>query len=135
MHAAVSYVVRLFLYMALKQARVTPHSEYDEALRRAAGLGERKRAKLLQRSASLYNGILVGPESLLPPDLEGAAGGGVAPHWRRGHFRMQPFGIGNQQRKLIFVAPALIHAEQLQGDLPVPKSYRAGAAVAVASTT
>ncbi|MDB5748397.1 MAG: hypothetical protein JWP72_3245, partial [Massilia sp.] len=129
MHAAVSYVVRLFLYMALKQARVTPHSEYDEALRRAAGLGERKRAKLLQRSASLYNGILVGPESLPPGASEGAAGGAVAPHWRRGHFRMQPFGAGSQQRKLIFVAPALIHAEQLQGDVPTPKSYRVGAAV------
>lgn len=128
MHAAVSYVVRVFLYMALKQARVIPHREYDEALRRAAGLGERKRAKLLQRSASLYNGILVGPESLPPGASEGGVGGGVAPHWRRGHFRMQPFGAGNQQRKLIFVAPALIHAEQLQGDLPAPKSYRAGTA-------
>lgn len=129
MHAAVSYVVRVFLYMALKQARVTPHGEYDEALRRAAGLGERKRAKLLQRSASLYNGIFVGPEVLPPGASEGVAGGGVAPHWRRGHFRMQPFGIGNQQRKLIFVAPVVVHAEQLQGDVPAPKSYRAGAAV------
>jgi hypothetical protein len=129
MHAAVSYVVRVFLYMALKQARVTPRREYDEALRRAAGLGERKRAKLLQRSTSLYNGILVGPESLPPDPSEGVARGGVVPHWRRGHFRMQPFGAGSQQRKLIFVAPALIHAEQLQGDVPAPKSYRAGSAV------
>jgi hypothetical protein len=129
MHAAVSYVVRVFLYMALKQARVTQHCEYDEALRRAAGLGERKRAKLLQRAASFYNGIFVGPEALPPGASEGAAGGSVTPHWRRGHFRMQPFGIGNQQRKLIFVAPVLVHAEQLQGDVPTPKSYRAGAAV------
>jgi len=52
----------------------------------------------------------------------------MGPHWRRGHFRMQPFGIGNQQRKLIFVAPVLIHADQLQGELPAPKPYRAGAA-------
>jgi len=129
MHAAVSYVVRVFLYMALKQARVTPHCEYEEAVRRAAGLGERKRVKLLQRSASLYNGILVGPEALLSSASEGTTGGGVTPHWRRGHFRMQPFGIGNQQRKLIFVAPVLVHAGQLQGDVPAPKSYRAGAAV------
>lgn len=61
MHAAVSYVVEVFLYMALKQARAIEHREYDEALRRAAGLGERMRAKLVQRTASLYNGILVGP--------------------------------------------------------------------------
>jgi len=129
MHAAVSYVVRVFLYMALKQARVTPHRDYDEALRRASGLGERKRAKLLQRSAYLYNGILVGPEAMSSGASEGVTGGSVAPHWRRGHFRMQPFGAGNQQRKLIFVAPALIHAEQLQGDVPAPRPYRAGATV------
>lgn len=129
LHAAVSYVVRVFLYMALKQARVMPHSEYDEALRRAAGLGERKRAKLLQRSASLYNGILVGPDALPAGVSEGGTGGGVAPHWRRGHFRMQPHGTGNHQRKLIFVAPALIHAEQLKGEVPAPKSYRAGTSV------
>lgn len=61
--------------------------------------------------------------------MESWAGFGVTPHWRRGHFRMQPFGIGNQLRKLIFVAPVLVHAEQLQGDVPAPKSYRAGAAV------
>ena len=129
MHVAVSYMVRVYFYMALKQARVTPHCEYDEALRRAAGLGERKRTKLLQRSASLYNGIFVGPEALPPGASEGAARGGITPHWRRGHFRMQPFGMGNQQRKLIFVAPVLVHAERLQGDVPAPKSYRAGATV------
>lgn len=133
MHAAVSYVVKVFLYMALKQARVTEHRDYDTALRRVAGLGERKRAKLLQRSASLYNGIVVGPEAT-PSGIPGSVTGmGVAPHWRRGHFRMQAYGVGNQQRKLIFVAPVLVHAEQLQGEAPAPKSYRAGAAPAMAA--
>lgn len=41
-HAAVNYVVHLFL-LALKQARVTPYSEYDEALRRVAALGSAAR--------------------------------------------------------------------------------------------
>ncbi|WP_313706538.1 hypothetical protein [Massilia sp.] len=133
MHAAVSYVVRVFLYMALKQARMTEHREYDEAVRRAAGLGERKRAKLLQRSASLYNGIIVGPESLPPNAEAGAAGGVIAPHWRRGHFRMQPCGAGKQQRKLIFVAPLLVHADQLQGEMPAPRSYQVGEPAATAA--
>jgi len=132
MHAAVSYVVRVFLYMALKQACVLPHRDYDEAQRRAAGLGERKRAKMLQRAASLYNGILVGPEALPATDAAGGTGSGVAPHWRRRHFRMQHFGVDNQQRKLIFVAPVLIHAELLQGQVPEPKPYRAGAAALAA---
>ncbi|WP_429206788.1 hypothetical protein [Massilia sp. UYP11] len=133
MYAAVSYVVRVFLYMALKQARVTEHRDHGEALRRAAGLGERKRAKLLQRSASLYDGITVGPESLPSSASACASGGGVTPHWRRGHFRMQPCGAGNQQRKLIFVAPVLVHAEHLQGEVPTPKSYRAGAGAVTAA--
>jgi hypothetical protein len=127
MHAAVSYVVRVFLYMALAQARVVKHTEYDEVLRRAAGLGNRKRAKLLQRSASLYNSILVGPESLPSTAAAGGTGNGVAAHWRRGHFRMQPHGAGSQQRKLVFIAPVLVHAEHLQDEVPAPKSYRAGA--------
>jgi hypothetical protein len=125
MYAAVSYVVKLFLYMALKQARTIEHREYDQALRRAAGRGERKRGKLLQRSASLYNGILVGPESAPSAAVGHGAGNGVAPHWRRGHFRMQPYGPGKQERKLIFVAPILIHAAQIQGEAPAPKPYRA----------
>ncbi|MFC5548433.1 hypothetical protein [Massilia aerilata] len=125
-NAAVSYVVKVFLYMTLKQARVMEYPAYDAALRRAAGLGERKRAKLLQRAATLYNSIVVGPDTLPPSPTVDGAGSGMAPHWRRGHFRMQPFGTGNQQRKHIFVAPALIHAEQLQGEVPAPKPYRAG---------
>lgn len=127
MHAAVSYVVKVFLYMALKQARAIEHRDYDDALRRAAGLGERKRAKLVQRTASPYNGILVGPEFAPSAPVSQRAGGGVTPHWRRGHFRMQPCGPGKQERKLIFLAPVLIHADQLQDETPAPKPYRAGA--------
>ena len=57
MYAAVSYVVKVFLYMALRQARSVEHREYDEAMRRIAGLGVKKRARLLQRVEFLYNGI------------------------------------------------------------------------------
>lgn len=129
MHSVVSYVVKLFLYMGLKQARVIEHLDYDEAMRRAAGLRERKRGKLLQRAASLYNGIVVGPESLPSATGETRTANGVAPHWRRGHFRMQAFGAGRQERKLIFVAPVLIHADQLDGAVPAPRPYRAQAPI------
>ena len=46
---------------------------------------------------------------------------------------MQPCGAGKQQHKLIFVAPVLVHAEQLQGEAPTPKLYRAGAAAVTAA--
>jgi hypothetical protein len=126
MHAAVSYVVKVFLYMGLKQARSVLRDDYDQAKKRVAGLGVKKRARLLQRMVSLYNGILVGPAELPGEATNSRDGITVAPHWRRGHFRMQPYGPGKQERKLIFVAPVLIHAEQLQGEAPRPKAYRAG---------
>jgi hypothetical protein len=126
MYAAVSYVVKVFLYMALRQARSIEHREYDEAMRRIAGLGVKKRARLLQRVESLYNGIRVGPDDLPQESAAHEGGSTVAPHWRRGHFRMQVCGPGKLERKLIFVAPMLIHAAQLQGDIPAPKPYRAG---------
>jgi hypothetical protein len=127
MHAAVSYVVKLFLYMGLKHARRVEHKDLDDALRRAEGLGERKRDKLLKRAASLYNAIVVGPETVAAQAASCGAGASIAPHWRRGHFRMQPHGPGWQERKLIFVAPVLIHAKQLQGGVPAPKAYCADA--------
>jgi hypothetical protein len=126
MYAAVSYAVKVFLYMALRQARSIAHREYDEAMRRIAGLGVKKRARLLQRVESLYNGIRVGPDDLPQDGAAHEGGSTVAPHWRRGHFRMQACGVGKLERKLIFVAPMLIHAVQLQGDIPAPKPYRAG---------
>jgi hypothetical protein len=39
---------------------------------------------------------------------------------------MQAYGPGKLERKLIFIAPMLIHAAQLQGGIPAPKPYRAG---------
>jgi len=126
MYAAVSYVVKVFLYMALRQARSIEHREYDDAMRRIAGLGVKKRARFLQRVESLYNGIRVGPDDLPQEGAVHEGGGTVAPHWRRGHFRMQACGAGKRERKLIFVAPTLIHALQVQGEIPAPKPYRAG---------
>ncbi len=40
----------------------------------------------------------------------------VRPHWRRGHFRMQPFGQGRSERKRIFVSPFLINRHLLAGN-------------------
>jgi hypothetical protein len=127
MHAVVSYVVKLFLYMGLKNARRVERNDRDDALKRAKGLGERKRDRLLKRTASLYNAIVVGPETLPAQATSCGGGSAVAPHWRRGHFRMQPCGPGWQERKLIFVAPVLINADQLLGEPPAPRAYCADA--------
>jgi hypothetical protein len=38
-------------------------------------------------------------------------------HWRRGHFAMQPCGIGRRERRMIFRKPVLIRAKYFLGDI------------------
>jgi hypothetical protein len=76
--------------------------------------------------ASRYDGIVVGPAALTSPAGSGTPGThAVAPHWRRGHFRMQPHGQGNQLRKLIFVSPVLVHVARMNDETPRPRAYMA----------
>jgi hypothetical protein len=46
-------------------------------------------------------------------------GEGVSPkpHWRWGHWRNQPCGVGNQDRKLIFIEPVFVCSHLFNGDL------------------
>jgi hypothetical protein len=119
----ISNMVKVFLYLGLKDARREVSSEHSDALKRLAAVGPKKQAKLQRRLDSLYDRIAVGPAtSPTIPSTLGAAGI-RAPHWRRGHFRVQPCGPARSSRKLIFVAPILIHADQLGGHAPPPKVY------------
>jgi hypothetical protein len=38
-------------------------------------------------------------------------------HWRRGHFAMQPCGVGRRERKMIFRKPVLVRARYFLGDM------------------
>jgi hypothetical protein len=119
----INNMVKVFLYLGLKDARREMSSEYSDALKRLGAVGPKKQAKLQRHIASLYDHITVGPASVpaIPP-APGTAGI-RAPHWRRGHFRAQPCGPARSSRKLIFVAPILIHADRLGSQAPPPKAY------------
>jgi hypothetical protein len=39
------------------------------------------------------------------------------PHWRRGHFRRQPYGLARSSRKLIYIKPVHVNVHRFQGDL------------------
>ena len=56
-------------------------------------------------------GILLGPLEL--PEYVRGVQNDVSPHWRRGHFRMQPHGPHQSLRKVIFIAPTLVRADRL----------------------
>jgi hypothetical protein len=119
----INNMVKVFLYLGLKDARKELDTEYSAALKRLAAVGPKKQAKLQRHLDSLYDRITVGPASTptIPP-RHGTAGI-RAPHWRRGHFRAQPCGPARISRKLIFVAPILIHADRLGGPVRPPKVY------------
>ncbi len=38
-------------------------------------------------------------------------------HWRRGHFRNQPYGAGRTKKRIVFIKPILINSNQFVGDI------------------
>jgi hypothetical protein len=45
----------------------------------------------------------------------GASGGTVAPHWRRGHWRMQAYGPGKAERRRLAIPAVLVNARLFLG--------------------
>lgn len=121
---AVNFVVKLFLYLGLKNARQVVETSYTQAQKRLEHIGPKKRAKAGRQIKSLYDRITVGPTALSATSGANPTGHDKAPHWRRGHFRMQIHGPGRLERKLIFVAPMMVRADKLAGSVPRPKTYR-----------
>lgn len=123
-HQVWEYVIKILLYLNLDDAVVTPEFAYSTAPRQFPGFGRRKREAKLAEVELLYDRYLVGPvhqpESSKvsgkgPAGAQGPAGAGVAPHWRRGHFRLQAHGPQATLRKLMFIAPIIVRADRLPG--------------------
>ena len=119
----INYLVKVFLYLGLKDARKTSCTEYSTALKQLATRGPKKQAKIQRRLEALYDRVTVGPASMPPPPLADDMAAQVAPHWRRGHFRLQAHGPARSERRLIFVAPILVRADKLNDEAPRPKAY------------
>jgi hypothetical protein len=102
---------KVFLYWNVEQARRVVETPYTNAMQQLKQLGPKKAAKLRRRVDSLYDRILLGP--LVQPDHGNGVHGAVSPHWRRGHFRMQPHGPQQSLRKVIFITPTLVRADRL----------------------
>lgn len=115
---ALSYVVKVLLYLSLENTPVMHERPYSTAPRTFPGLGQRKRSERLQAVEKLYDRYLVGPDVWAEAPKAGQRTGSthehsVRTHWRRGHFRMQPYGPSAAQRRLIFVMPTVVRADRL----------------------
>ena len=114
-HQALAQVcTKIFLYWNVESARRVMETPYGDAMRQLKGLGPKKSAKLRRRIDQLYDRVLLGPIAL--PAQSHGTHGDMAPHWRRGHFRMQPHGPHQSLRKVIFIAPTLVRADRLDDE-------------------
>ena len=125
MNMALDYVAKVFLYLGLRQARIAHHGDYTEGMRRAERAGPKKRSRQTHRLLRRYDCIEVGPTQDLVADAVAVTNSPVAAHWRRGHFRLQACGEGWLERRMIYIAPVLVHADEVAG-IPQPRDYRVG---------
>ncbi len=112
------YTVKVLLYLGLDASAVRALRPYTAAPRVFPGLGRRKRDAKLAEVEQLYDRYIVGPEFL--QELGVAAGSDasskgheLSAHWRRGHFRSQPYGPQASLRKVAFIAPTVVRADRL----------------------
>lgn len=111
------YVIKMLLYLTVRDAHIVHERAYTDAPRIFSGLGKRKRAERLAEIEHLYDRHIIGPAILdreaiasLPKDGDAHE---VRGHWRRPHFRMQPHGTHSSLRKLVFIGPTLVRPDRL----------------------
>ncbi|WP_240766810.1 hypothetical protein [Paraburkholderia flava] len=114
--SVLDYVIKMLFYLTARDAHVVHDRAYSNAPRNFSGLGKRKRAERLAQIELLYDRHIVGraildvePSASLPAD---GSQHEVREHWRRPHFRMQPYGPSSSLRKLAFIGPTLVRPDR-----------------------
>jgi len=105
---------KILAYIGVREARLVERNERTEKLRSAASLSGKLRKRAIDKAARLHDYIEVGPEKSLANE---AAETGHRPgraFWRRGHFRMQPYGPSLSLRRMRWIQPALVNAAALE---------------------
>lgn len=108
------HMAKVLLFTNCKQYRDTVFNERDEILKKIESLkSPGKIKKLHTKLKKIYNRIIIKPEDRIVYDnvstLEHSSGHKPkAAHWRRGHFREQPYGPGATKRKILFIAPTVV---------------------------
>jgi hypothetical protein len=91
------------------------YTRTEEVLRKPSWDGKRQ-------NAGLYAAKFVGQSQFRTEHVyEGGreTGRHLTPHWRSGHWKRQPYGMGRKDRKLIWVEIYKTHEHDLIGETPV----------------
>jgi hypothetical protein len=113
----------LMTYYGVRDRGPIDPVSHDRHIRNARRLNQAKAeraGRLLDTEINLIefeqNVVVYDRQEIARSDSEGEASP-RRPHWRRGHFRRQPYGHGRSSRKLVFIKPILINAHRFQGDI------------------
>ena len=115
-------IIKALLYISLPDARRQLHPEYTNAfkdLQRRKSSAKRAKADRRLQKLSDYVLIQAAPAHEKAFSADAAREGGIKPHWRRAHYRMQAHGPHMSLRKLIFITEMLVGAGD-HGDDKVP---------------
>lgn len=122
----VYHLAKVLLYLNTEAVTRVVHNERSELLVRAGQIkSPAKLAKLQRQAQRAYDRIIIGPKTVAETSEASApTGRRVASHWRRGHFREQPYGEKRLLRRLIWLQPTLINAALAVGQgAPTGKPY------------
>ncbi|MEZ8283114.1 hypothetical protein AB6C51_23080 [Vibrio splendidus] len=110
-----NHMAKVLLFMNCKQYRDTAFNERKEILKKISSLKSpakiKKYDKKLRKS---YDRLVIKPEDHVvyqKQSKDEQHSDGHSPkkaHWRKGHFRMQPYGPGATQRKVLFIEPTIV---------------------------
>lgn len=117
----VSLASKALLYLNIPDIRRIDHRGHSDLVRAAPPKDPVKRRKYEQRIRGTFDRIVVGPtweEVGFGSESESTS---RKAHFRRGHFRNQAFGIGLSQRRLIWVRPTVVGAQDC--DSVPPRDY------------
>lgn len=112
------YLLKTLLYLRSEGAQTRFEQSYGEAPKVFPKLGRRRREEKLAEVEQLYDRYIIGPECISGVGPDGKVehlsdGQELPPHWRRGHFRQQPYGPNSSLRKVIFISPVIVRADRL----------------------
>ena len=118
-------LIKALLYISLPEVRRESHPERTEALKELQRLkspGKKAKAERRMRKLSDYVVIKAAPAHEKAFSGEGREGG-VKPHWRRAHYRMQAHGPRMSLRKLVFITEMLVGVGKTDESSPTIPQY------------
>lgn len=116
----VMFIAKVLLYIGLPEARKLLRKEKTEWVKATGALqSTAKKAKAARRGQGLMDHILIcAPVAEVSSGKPSESGRSVNSHWRRGHYRTQPYGPQYSLRRVIFISPILVHGNAEDASTP-----------------